>query len=106
MGAAEIEAYVASGEPMESPGAYRVQGLGAAFASSVVGDHMNAAYGFPLHRFLAEVDVALLRAWIDAVPEEAVPASAAMAMDSASLDDLEPPPGIVCEDDECGLPSD
>lgn len=105
MGAAEIEAYLASGEPMDSPGGYCVRGLGAAFASSVVGEPLNAEHGFPLHRFLAEIDPTRLKAWIDAgVPEEESPAPT--AVDQEEELDGTMPPGIVCEDDECGLPSD
>lgn len=104
MTAPEIEAYVASGEPMDgaTPGGYRAHGLGAAFASSVVGDPLNAEHGFPLHRFLAEVDVARLRAWIEATPEER-PAH----VEDAALDEtMAPLPGIECEDEGCGIPSD
>jgi len=102
MGAAEIEAYLASGEPLESfAGGYRAGGLGAAFASGVHGDHLNAEYGFPLNHFLAEVDCGRLKAWIDAAPEERPPAAAEAAADDEAF------PGIVCEDDEeCGVPSD
>lgn len=107
MGAAEIESYLTSGEPMDSPGAYRVRGLGAAFVRSVVGEPLNAEHGFPIHRFLAEIDPARLKAWIDAVPDEEEESTAlgAAVDDEEELDDSMPP-GIVCEDDECGLPSD
>lgn len=109
MSAEAIEAYVSSGEPMDSPGAYRVRGLGAAFVRSVVGEPLNAEHGLPLHRFLAEIDPTRLKAWIEAVPEEESPSPAVAGRDDdddAPLDDDAMPPGIVCEDDACGLPSD
>lgn len=37
----EIEAYVATGEPMDKAGAYAIQGGASAFVESVVGDYYN-----------------------------------------------------------------
>ena len=38
---AEIEAYVATGEPLEVAGAFTVDGLGGAFVTGIEGDHHN-----------------------------------------------------------------
>jgi septum formation protein len=38
---AEIEAYVATGEPLQVAGAFTVDGLGGAFVTGVEGDHHN-----------------------------------------------------------------
>ena len=38
---AEIEAYVATGEPLEVAGAFTVDGLGGAFVRGIEGDHHN-----------------------------------------------------------------
>ena len=45
--AAEIEAYVASGEPMDKAGAYGIQGLGGLFVLGINGD-WNTVVGMPL----------------------------------------------------------
>jgi len=52
--AADIAAYVASGEPMDKAGGYGIQGLGGAFVESITGCYYNVM-GFPMHRFCAEV---------------------------------------------------
>ncbi|MDR2670364.1 MAG: Maf family protein [Oscillospiraceae bacterium] len=60
--AAEIAAYVASGEPMDKAGAYGIQGRGALIVARVNGDFYNVM-GLPLCRLgamLAEFGVALL----------------------------------------------
>lgn len=46
----EIDAYVASGEPMDKAGAYGIQGYGATLVERVEGD-FYAVMGFPLARF-------------------------------------------------------
>lgn len=43
----DIEAYIASGEPMDKAGAYGIQGRGAAFISSIHGSYSNVV-GLPL----------------------------------------------------------
>ncbi len=45
--AEEIAWYVATGEPMDKAGSYAVQGIGAMFVESVVGDYTNVV-GLPL----------------------------------------------------------
>ena len=49
----EIEAYVATGEPMDKAGAYAIQGVGALLAAEVHGDYPNIV-GLPVLR-LAEL---------------------------------------------------
>ena len=48
MSAAEIETYVASGEPMGKAGAYAVQGLAAAYIARISGSY-SGIMGLPLH---------------------------------------------------------
>lgn len=58
----EIEAYVATGEPMDKAGAYGAQGLAALFVEGIEGDFFNVM-GLPLctlGRMLREVGVELL----------------------------------------------
>lgn len=62
---AEIEAYVATGEPLAVAGAFTIDGLGGAFVSAIEGDHHNVVgLSLPLLReLLAQVGVA----WFDVV---------------------------------------
>ena len=62
---AEIDAYVATGEPLQVAGAFTVDGLGGPFVTGVEGDH-HAVVGvsLPLLReLLAEVGVAITDLW-------------------------------------------
>lgn len=47
----EIEAYVATGEPLDKAGAYAIQGGGGAFVSSIRGDFENVV-GLPTYRVI------------------------------------------------------
>ncbi|GAA2754897.1 Maf family protein [Actinopolymorpha rutila] len=61
----EIEAYVATGEPLAVAGAFTVDGLGGAFVERVEGDHHNVVgVSLPLlRRLLRELDVAWPELW-------------------------------------------
>lgn len=48
---AEIERYIAGGEPMDKAGSYAIQGGGALFASEIRGDYYNVM-GLPVCRLL------------------------------------------------------
>ena len=96
---AEIEAYVASGEPMDKAGGYGIQGLGGVFVTGVVGDYQNVV-GFPLARFCDEVEADRLQAWVDAAPAEKLGSGRTEKVD-VIYDDEE-----CANEDECGLPSD
>jgi septum formation protein len=51
LGDDEIDAYVASGEPMDKAGAYGIQGRAASLVESIDGDFYTVM-GFPLARFV------------------------------------------------------
>jgi septum formation protein len=51
MSAAEVDWYVATGEPLDKAGAYHVDGRGALFVASVSGSPSNVA-GLPVRLFL------------------------------------------------------
>ena len=55
MNKAEVDWYVATGEPMDKAGAYAIQGLGARFIKGIKGDYSNVV-GLPL-RLLYELIV-------------------------------------------------
>ncbi|HSK25549.1 MAG TPA: Maf family protein [Jiangellales bacterium] len=62
---AEIDAYVATGEPLLVAGAFTVDGLGGAFVEGVEGDHHNVVgLSLPLlRRLLADLGVAWTDLW-------------------------------------------
>ncbi len=62
---AEIDAYVATGEPLAVAGAFTVDGLGGAFVEGIEGDHHNVVgVSLPLLRVLsAELGVAWTDLW-------------------------------------------
>ncbi|NLT53568.1 MAG: septum formation inhibitor Maf [Actinomycetales bacterium] len=61
----EIDAYVATGEPLRVAGAFTVDGLGGPFVTGIEGDHHNVVgISLPLLReLLAEVGVPWHRLW-------------------------------------------
>jgi septum formation protein len=62
---AEIDAYVATGEPLHVAGAFTIDGLGGAFVSGVEGDHHNViGLSLPLLRLLvADLGIAWTDLW-------------------------------------------
>jgi septum formation protein len=62
---AEIEAYVATGEPLRVAGAFTIDGLGGAFVRGIEGDHHTVVgISLPLLReLLASVGVPWVSLW-------------------------------------------
>jgi len=62
---AEIDAYVATGEPLGCAGAFTIDGLGGAFIDGIDGDpHGVVGISLPLlRRLLAELDVTWTDLW-------------------------------------------
>src|SRR5690625_2266445 len=60
---AEIEAYVATGEPLEVAGAFTIEGYGGAFISGIEGDH-HGVLGLSLP-LLRELLPAVGLSWTD-----------------------------------------
>ncbi len=67
----EIEAYVATGEPLAVAGAFTVDGLGGAFVRGIEGDHHNVV-GISLP-VLREMFAELGTAWTDLWPSDPGP---------------------------------
>jgi septum formation protein len=63
----EIEAYVASGEPLRVAGAFTIDGRGGAFVERIEGDSGNViGLSLPLlRRLLAQLDVSIMQLWRD-----------------------------------------
>ncbi len=62
---AEIDAYVASGEPLAVAGAFTLDGRGAAFIDGIEGDHSNVV-GLSLpafRRMLGTLDIEIMELW-------------------------------------------
>jgi septum formation protein len=61
----EIEAYVATGEPLRVAGAFTIDGRGSAFVDRIEGDHGNViGLSMPLlRRLLAQLDVPITALW-------------------------------------------
>lgn len=62
---AEIDAYVATGEPLGVAGAFTIDGLGGAFVSRIEGDHHGVVgVSLPLVReLLAQLDMSITDLW-------------------------------------------
>ena len=62
---AEIDAYVATGEPLGVAGAFTVDGLGGPFVESIEGDHHNVVgVSLPLlRRLLDELGLSVMALW-------------------------------------------
>jgi septum formation protein len=69
---AEIEAYVATGEPLQVAGAFSIDGLGGAFISGIEGDHHGVVgVSLPLLReLLAQFGVRWTDLWTTAHPTD------------------------------------
>jgi septum formation protein len=67
LGDDEIDAYVATGEPLHVAGAFTVDGLGGAFVTGIEGDHHNVVgVSLPLLReLLAELGRSWTELWAD-----------------------------------------
>lgn len=65
VGDAEIEAYVASGEPLPCAGAFTIDGLAAAFIESIEGNFQNVVGldVFVLRSLLAQAGVSIVELW-------------------------------------------
>lgn len=64
--AAEIDAYLATGEPLAVAGAFTIDGYAAPFVTRIEGDHGNVlGLSLPLLRtLLAELDISITDLWV------------------------------------------
>jgi septum formation protein len=62
---AQIEAYVATGEPLQVAGCFTIDGIGASFVESISGDHSNViGLSLPLlRRMLDSIGVEVTQLW-------------------------------------------
>jgi septum formation protein len=58
MGKDDIDAYIASGEPMDKAGSYGIQGIGGQFVTEITGDFFTVM-GIPMHKTSRIVAMAL-----------------------------------------------
>lgn len=56
----DIEAYVASGEPMDKAGSYGIQGIGGQIVQNITGDFFTVM-GLPMHQTSKHLALALQR---------------------------------------------
>lgn len=68
----EIDAYVATGEPLGVAGGFTIDGIGGPFITAVDGDpHAVVGLSLPLLRsMLGEIGLGIHELWADAVPED------------------------------------
>ncbi|KAG7370901.1 Maf-like septum formation family protein [Nitzschia inconspicua] len=60
LGENDIDAYIASGEPMDKAGSYGIQGIGGQFVTAIEGDFFTVM-GMPMHQTSRIVAMALLQ---------------------------------------------
>jgi septum formation protein len=58
---ADIESYIATGEPMDKAGSYGIQGIGGQLVSSLQGDFFTVM-GLPMHRVSKQLTIAVKKA--------------------------------------------